>query len=110
MPDWVEALERHVVSVVAGFPRGARPVDEGVAQAVADLLLLFVEDLLRHFFPEEAQVADRGNQAEANGFTGGKGQRPFIAVMAFSLEEFPDGLVGQVAGGNNVRNRSTSLA
>ena len=45
---------------------GARPVDEGVAQAVAHLLLLLIQYLLWHFLPDETQVPDSGDQAQAD--------------------------------------------
>ena len=76
MADGVQALERQVVRVVAGLARAAGPIDEGVAQAVAHLLLLLIEDLLRHFLPDEPQVADGGDHAQADRFAGREEQRP----------------------------------
>ena len=80
------------------------------AQAVAHLLLLLVEHLLRHFLPDEPQVADHGNHAQADRFAGRQEQRPVVAVVVLPGEEFLGRRVGQVAGGEDVRNGSPGLA
>ncbi len=66
----VEALEGEVVGVVGGLSGGFGPIDEGGAKGVADFLLLFVEDLLGHFFPGEAEVAFGGDHAQSDGSSG----------------------------------------
>ena len=50
----------------------ARPVGERDADAVAHFLFLFVEFLLGGFLPGEDEVADGGDEAEADGAAGGK--------------------------------------
>ena len=59
-----QALSRQIVCVVAAFARLQRPGDEGGAGAVAHLLCLLIEQLLRHLFPGEAKVARHRNQAQ----------------------------------------------
>ena len=68
--DGVEALTGEVVGVVGALADGAGPVGEGGADAVAHFLFLFVEFLLRGFFPSEDEVADGGDEAEADGAAG----------------------------------------
>ena len=68
--DGVEALERQVVRIVRAFAGLVRPGDQGGVQALANLLRLLVEHLLRRFLPGEAEVALHGNHAQADGAAG----------------------------------------
>ena len=61
MPNRVQTLKRQVVSVIADLPGIPRPADKGLPQTVSNLLLLFVQNLLRHFLPGEPEVANSGN-------------------------------------------------
>ena len=63
----VQALLGDIVGVVVAFARCFRPVDQRRMDAVANLLLLFVQNLVRQLFPGEAQIAGHGNHAQANG-------------------------------------------
>lgn len=72
MTDGMEALGGEIVGVVGRFAGGLRPVDEGVAEAFADLLLLFVEELLGHLLPLEAEIAFGGDEAKSHGAAPGE--------------------------------------
>ena len=78
----MQALEREVVGVVAGLAGGFRPAEQGGAQRVADFLLLHVEHLLGHFLPGEAQVADGGHGAQADGFPLREIERALVVVVS----------------------------
>lgn len=90
----VEALEREIVGVVGGFTGFGGPADEGAAETVADLLLLLIEDLLGHFFPCEAEVADGGDHAETDGAALGEDEVALIVVVVVASEEVGGGLMG----------------
>jgi hypothetical protein len=64
--DRVQALHGQVVGVVARLARLSRPRDQRVTQALAHFLLLFVEHLLRHLLPGEAQVARHRDHPQAD--------------------------------------------
>jgi hypothetical protein len=64
--DRMEALEWNVVRVVGGLSFGLSPLYERLTEVLSQLLLPFVEKLLRHFFPGESQVAHGRNQAKAH--------------------------------------------
>ena len=103
--DRVQALLRQVVGVVAAFAHASRPADQRSVQAVEHLLRLLVEQLLRHFFPGKAQVARHGDQAQADDPAGrqvaaGRDSRSCWRTARVSAI----GLVGQVAGGDDVRH------
>lgn len=102
MPDRMEALEGEVVGVIGGFAGLAGPLDEGLAEAVADFFLLFVESLLGGFLPLKAEVAFGGDEAEADGAAGGEEDRARVVVVLDAIEPVGDGLVGEVAGGEDV--------
>ena len=68
MPGRMQALHRNIVGVVAAFSGLPGPADQRGVQAFANLLLLFVEGLLRHFFPREPQIARHGNQPQPDAF------------------------------------------
>jgi len=76
MADGVEALEGHIISVVAGLAGAACPSDQRLAHAFSNFLLLLVEHLLRHFFPHKAQIPDTGSHAQADRFSGGENSGP----------------------------------
>ena len=94
MSDGVETLKRKVVGVVGRFADGPGPANERGAQGVAHLLLLLVEDLLRHFFPGKAEVAFGWDHAESDGTAGRKVQWPGIGVVIDGVEEVAGGGVG----------------
>lgn len=102
MPDRMQALEGDVVGVIGGFAGVAGPLDEGVAEAVADFFLLFVEALLGGFLPLKAEVAFGGDEAEADGAAWGEEDGAGVVVMLDAVEPISDGLVGEVAGGEDV--------
>src|ERR1700752_2123044 len=110
MPDRVQALQRSVVGVIGGFACGARPLDEGVTEAFTDFLLLLVQDLLWHFLPKEAEVADRGYQSLPNGFPGRKQQRALVAVMIVACQKLIGWLMRQVTGRKHVRKIGFELS
>jgi hypothetical protein len=62
----VEALLREVVGVVAAFARAFGPADDRCVEAVAHLLLLFVEHLVGRLLPRKPQVAGHGHEPEAD--------------------------------------------
>ena len=79
-------------------------------QALADLLRLLVQHLLRHLLPREAQVALHGDHAQADDAAGREQQRPRVAVVIFAREMLRDRIVRQVAGGDDVRQQRAALA
>ena len=103
MADGMQALARQVVGVVAALAGAARPPHQGVAKAVAHLLLLFVQQLLRGVLPEEPEVAQHRDQAQADGPAGREHQWPRIAVVLPLGEKRVDGIVGEPAGREDVR-------
>jgi hypothetical protein len=102
VPDRMEALEGEIVGIIGGFAGAGGPLDEGVAEAFADFLLLFVEALLGHFLPLEAEVAFGGNEAEAHGTALGQEERAGITVVVGAFDKAFDRRVGEVAGGEDV--------
>ena len=62
----VQALLRQVVGVVGALARLLGPADECRMQAVADLLLLLVEQLMRKLFPGKPQVAGHRDHPQAD--------------------------------------------
>jgi len=102
MADWMEALEWEVVGVVGSFAGCFCPVEEGGAEGFTDFLLLHVEDLLGHFFPGEAEVTNGGDGAQADGFPLRKVEWARVMVVLIMAEEAGGGVVGEVAGGEDV--------
>ena len=96
MPDRMEALEWKIVGVVAGFANRLGPADERRAQGVAHLLLLLVENLLRHFFPGKAKVALGGNHAKTNGAARRKMQWSGVGIVSDGIEEVTGRAVSEV--------------
>jgi hypothetical protein len=62
----MEALEWEIIGIIGGFACGFGPTDKGSVEAIADFLLLFVEQLAWEFLPGKAQIADGRNKALAN--------------------------------------------
>ncbi len=81
VPGRVQALQRQVVGIIAAAAGGLGPGDQRGVQALADLLRLHVEDLLRHLLPGEAQVAGHGDHPQADRAARREQQRPRIAVV-----------------------------
>ncbi len=108
--DWVETLHGKVVGVTAALAHLRGPRDQGGMQAFAHLLGLLVEDLLGRFFPGEAQAALRGNRPQADGGSRRKQQGAGISVVLFGAQVAFDGLVSQIAGGDDVRRQGAGLA
>ena len=79
-----------------------RPSDERCAQAVANLLRLLVQHLLRQFLPGKSQVPFHGNEPQPDGASRRKQQGAGVIVIAFAAEVLLDGIVGQVASGDDV--------
>ncbi len=98
----MKALRREVVRVVARLTGLLGPIDERGVAVLPHFLRLLVEQLLGHFFPGEAQVAHRGNGAQADGAARRKQQGAGVAVVVFGAEPVFDGPVGEVAGGEDV--------
>src|SRR5258705_1191109 len=105
----MQTLQRDVVGVVGSFTRCSSPINQRLAEAVANLLLLLIENLLRHFLPHKSQVASSRNHAQTDGFPGREEDRSFIAVILLPSEELLDGRVRKIAGCKNVRDESASL-
>ena len=102
MADGVQALQREVVGVVAGFAGAGGPADQGGAQAVADLLLLLVQHLLGHFLPRETEVAFGGHHAQADAFAGAEQERALIVIVGALGQEVLGGAVGEETGGEEM--------
>jgi hypothetical protein len=102
MSDRMQALQGKVVGVVGGLAGRCRPVEEGLAEAVADLLLLFVQALLGHFLPGEPEVADGGDESQADAAAGREEEGSGELKVGVLIEEGLNGLVGEVAGGDQV--------
>ena len=79
--DRMQALQRQIVGVVAAFAGLPRPADQRGVQALAHLLRLLVEQLLRHLLPGETQVAHHGHHPQPDGAARRQQQRPGIAVV-----------------------------
>lgn len=71
-------------------------------KAVADFLLLFVEQLPGEFLPGKAQVTDGGDEALAHGAAGRKAEGTVVTVVGGSTESLRNGLMGEVSGGDQV--------
>jgi hypothetical protein len=95
-------LEGEIVGVVAGFAGGGSPLDQGSAEAFPDLLLLFVESLLGHLLPGEAEVTDGGDEAKSDAASVGEEERAWIGVIPGMLEEALDRVVSEVTRGDDV--------
>ena len=104
MTDRMDALGREVVGVVAPFAAAACPLNESGMKAGADLLLLFIEHLLRHFLPGKAEVAHHGDEAEADAAAGREQHRAGILVVRGLLQVIRNGIMGEIAGGEDVRD------
>jgi hypothetical protein len=98
MPDGVQALHGHIVGVVVAFSHLAGPADKGRVQVILHLLGLLVQQLLGHLFPGETQVAGHGHQSQTDNAAGRQDQRTFIVIIAGHLQEGFDGLLGHIAG------------
>ena len=64
--DRVQTLERHVVGIITGFARALSPIDQGMAQAIPNFLLLLIEHLLGHLLPKESQVPHRRDHSQSD--------------------------------------------
>ena len=106
----MQALHGQIVGIVAALARLRGPVDQRGVQALADLLRLLVEHLLRHLFPGEAQVALHGDHAQADDAARREQQRSGVVVVALAGEMLLNRIVGQVAGGDDVRQQGAALA
>src|SRR2546428_434527 len=100
--DRVQALEGRIVRVIAGFARLARPAEQRRAQAVPHLLLLLVQQLLRHLFPREPQITHGGNQPQTHRAARRKQERALVAVVVLAREELGRRTVREIARGDNV--------
>ena len=105
MPYGVKALEREVVGVVASFAGRLRPGEQRRMQAVAYLLLLLVEHLMREFLPREPQITGHRHHPEPHGTARREHDRQVGHVPTGDRRR--DLLVRQVARGGNVRHRHT---
>ena len=101
MADRMQALVGQVIGVIAGFAHLVRPADQGGVQAVAHFLLLFVEQLVRRFFPSEPEIAFRWNQSQSYRAPRRKNDRQAGGCNL---------TVRKITGGNNVWNRPARLA
>src|SRR5674476_1080410 len=106
----MQALHRQIVRIVGPLARLRGPLDERGVQALADLLRLLVQHLLRHLFPGEAQVALHGDHAQADDAPGREHERPGVMVVALAGEMLLDRIVRQIAGGDDVRQQRTAFA
>ena len=107
MPHGMETLQRKVIDIIGAFADGAGPVHEGVVEAVADFLRLFIQNFLRHFFPGEAEVADHGHKAQSNRPARGKMQRAVKTIAVVGVKPLGNWFVGEVAGGDDVSGRGS---
>ena len=80
------------------------PLDEGGTEAVADFLLLFVEELLGHFLPGKAQITDGGDEAQANRAAGREQEGAVVVEVTGAEEVIRDGLMSEVTRGDEVRD------
>ena len=103
--DGMQTLRRQVVGVVAALARLLRPVDQRGVQALAHLLRLLVEQLLRHLLPGKAQVARHGDEAQPHRPPRREQQRAGIAGIPRPRQKVGDRRVRQVAGSDDVRDR-----
>jgi len=98
----VKALERKVVSVVASFSALLRAGDEGGARAFANFLGLGIEDLLRCGLPSKAEVPHHGNHTKPDAAARREVERALVAVIVLEPKKVVGGVVGEVAGGDDV--------
>ncbi|SPE42576.1 hypothetical protein SBA3_620002 [Candidatus Sulfopaludibacter sp. SbA3] len=78
-------------------------------QTLADLLRLFIQQLLRHLLPGKTQVALGGHQAQADGASLRQHQRTRVVVILPGVQVLFNRLVRQVAGRENVRKQRTAF-
>ena len=110
MADRVQALHRYVIGIAGAFAHVPGPGDECGAQAVAHLLRLVVEHLLRQIFPGKSQVSFHGHKAQPDGASGRKQQGAGVVVVALGAEVRLDRIVRQVAGSDDVRQSGAAKA
>src|SRR5262245_42210088 len=106
----MEALQRNVIGVVASFTNCPRPAHQGLSQAVADFLLLLIQDLLGHLFPEKMQIPQSGNHSKTNCFARREKQRSLVVEVVVPVQELLRRLMSQVAGGKYMRECGPCLA
>ncbi len=104
MADGVQALARQIVGVVAALARLPGPRRQRGPHALAHLLLLLVEPLLRRLLPGEVQVAYRGHKPQADGTPGREPDRAAERRADRLAKETLDRRVREVAGREDVRN------
>src|SRR5262245_51953760 len=105
MADRMQTLQRKIVSVVARLTCLPSPTNERGMQAFADLLLLFIEQLLRHLFPQEAQIANGWHQPQTDTSARREQNRSVVIVVVVLLEKCGGRFVGKITRRKNVRNR-----
>src|SRR5262245_38623432 len=106
----VESLNGQVVCVVGPFAARAGPFQDRAPARFAHLLLVLVKGLVGGFLPEECEVACHRDQALADGLAPREEDRAVVAVVAGRREVTLDGRMGEVAGGDNMRNRDVQGA
>ena len=100
----IKALPRHVVDIIVPLAPGASPIHHRRAGGLTHFLLLFVQHLLRHLFPQKVQIAHHGDEALPDRAPGRQIDRvhPFVPRLAPQVGR--DRRMGQVAGGDDVRD------
>ena len=106
----MKALEWEVVGIIGTFGALHCPLNKGGVEAIAHFFFLHVEFLLGHFLPGETEIAGHGNEAQADAAAGRKDHLSLIAPVLFARDGFLDGRVGEIAGGDDVRDESTGFA
>ena len=110
MADRMQALKWDIVRLIGRFAGAASPIDKRMPQAVANLLLLLVQNLLRHFLPHETQVASGWNHSHTDGFPGREQQQSFISIVFLTRQKFLNGRMGQITCSKDVRDGHAGLA
>jgi len=78
-------------------------------EALAHLLRLCIQHLLRHLFPGKAEVALHRDHPQADAPSWRKQDWAGIVIVALRREVSGDGFVGEIAGGEDVGKRAAAL-
>ena len=73
-------------------------------EALQHFLRLLVEKLLGHLIPREAEVTQCRDQAQPDDTSGRQKHIAFVAIGVFPFQILPDGLMREIAGGDDMRN------